>query len=184
MFFFSDALENMAIEPMSIEHGYLAILNDDLASSRAVFEKIDSPRGRWGRAFVEILGGYIEHFPSYFEIRNFYEIDLDFLIKNEKFNYVENLLSALKLLTGINQEVYKYTARVLYENKMYNASLEYMEKAKESFYRDPELHFMLAKFYLNSNQLTEANYYIDECLKVVPSYHPALKIKAEISKKL
>ena len=59
-------------------------LDKDLKSAKKIFEIIDSPRAKWGRAFVDILSGYIENYPSYFEIRNFLEIDLDFLIKNEK----------------------------------------------------------------------------------------------------
>lgn len=184
MFFFDKTFEDRTFKARSVEHAYLAVLNDDLITAKTVFETVDSPRGHWGVSFIEMLEGYIEQFPTYFGIRNFYEIDLDFLIKNEKYDYTERILSAVKFLTNINQEIYKYTARVMYENKLYNASLEYMEKSKELFYKDPELHFMLAKYYINTNQFIPANFYIDECLKILPSYNPALKMKAEISGKL
>ncbi len=175
MFFFDQV--NSTFKLRSVEYAYSALINDDLNTSKLVFESIDSPRALWGKALVDILSGYIEKFPTYFEIRNFYEIDLDFLIKNNKTHYVEQLLSSLKYLTQINQEVYKYTARVMLENKLYNSALEYMEKSKELFYNDPELHFMLAKFYISQNNLDIAVTYIDECLRMVPSYFPALKIR-------
>ena len=180
MFFF-DKDENNTFTARSVEHAYLAVLNDDLATARAVFESIDSPRARWGIVLTGILSGYMEYIPSYFEIRNFFEIDLDFLIKNEKFDYIENLLSSLKILSEINREIYKYTARVMYENNMYNSSLEYMEKSKECFYNDPELHFMFAKFYFNSGKYQTADYYLAECLKIIPSYNPAIKMRQKIS---
>ena len=184
MFFFDGVNVNNTFSPRSIEHAYLAILNEDLLSAQAVFESLDSPRSRWGMALVGIISGYLEYFPTYFEIRNFYEIDLDFLIQNEKFEYTENLLSSLYILAKINREVYKYTARVMYENKLYKTALEYMEKSKELFYNDPELHFMLAKYYESTNQFQTAKYYIDECLKIVPTYYPAIKIQEEIVHKL
>jgi len=184
MFFFDADCENNCFKAMSVEHAYLAVLDENLLAARAVFEALDSPRAQWGKALTGILNGFMDIYPTYFDIRNFFEIDLDFLIKNEKYNYVELLLSSLKILSKINQEVYKYTARVMYENKLYNASLEYMEKSKEIFYNDPELHFMLAKYYFNLNQYSEADYYISECLKILPSYHPAITLKSSIAKQL
>lgn len=184
MFFFDKINTDITFTARSIEHAYLAIINNDLKTAAAVFEAIDSPRARWGKVLVGILSGYMEFFPTYFEIRNFYEIDLDFLIKNEKVNYIENLLSALKILSDINQEIYKYTARVMYENKFYKSALEYMEKSKELFYKDPELHFMLAKHYLSAKQFDKADFYLNECLEIVPAYYPAVKMKEMISAKL
>lgn len=184
MFFFDSNVNNEAIRARSIEHAYLAILDDDLVTAEAVFETIDSPRAQWGKALVGILAGNIQYYPTYFEIRNFYEIDLDFIIKNQKFDYIEMILNSLETLSTFNQEIYKYTARVMYENKMYNSALKYMEKSKALLYKDPELHFMMAKFYYNMQQFEQANQCIDECLKIIPSYFPAMKMKEDICAKL
>ena len=183
MFFF-DKDADITFSVNSIERGYLAILGDDLNAAGAVFEALDSPRAKWGRALTGIISGYMEYFPTYFEIRNFFEIDFEFLLKNEKKDYIEYLLSSLNILSETNQEVYKYAARVFYENKFYNAALEYMEKSKKLFYRDPELHFMLAKYYLGVNQFGMADYFLNECLNIVPSYFPALKMKEYIVQNL
>ena len=96
----------------------LAILNNDLDTALQIFKKIDSPRALWGIALVNIINGYVEKYPTYFEIRNFYEIDLDFLLKNEKIEYIESILGALETLSSINQEIYKYTARVMLVNNL------------------------------------------------------------------
>ena len=183
MFLF-DKDSEQTFKTRSIEHAYICILNNDLTSAQAIFESIDSPRARWGIAFIDILRGFLEHYPTYFEIRNFLEIDLDFLIKNEKLEYVEQLLGSLEYLVDVNQEIYKYVARVMYENKLYKASKEYLEKSKKVLYKDPELHFMLAKYYLDFKEYKEANFYIDECLKILPDYFPALQLKNIIEEKL
>ena len=89
MFFFT-ADYDKTIRQNTIEQAYLAILNEDLLLARHIFETLDSPRARWGRALVGILSGYLEFYPTYFEIRNFLEIDLDLLIKNNKIEDLQN----------------------------------------------------------------------------------------------
>lgn len=181
-FFYKNKSTNF--NPQSVEHAYLAILNDDLITAQKIFKSLYSPRAKWGSSLTEILTGYIENLPTYFEIRNFLEIDLDFLIKNEKIDYIEQVLGSLKLLVNINQETYKYVARVMFENKLYKASREYLEKSKNIFYNDPELHFMYAKYYLNTREYEKADYHLDECLNIIPDYFPAKSLQKEISRYL
>ena len=66
------------------------------------------------------------------------------------------------------------------ENHFYRAGLKYMEKSKEIYYNDPELHFMYAKYYFDCGKYNEALFYIDECLKFIAGYYPALKLKRAI----
>ena len=101
IFFFTNECSDIEIKPNSIEHAYLAILNDDLSSAKTVFQNNDSPRSKWGLALIAILEGYIKEFPTYFQIRNFIEIDTDFLLKNNKIGYVEQILGSLELLSSI-----------------------------------------------------------------------------------
>ncbi len=179
-YFFYDDDSSVKIKPDTIEHGYLAILNDEIGVAELVFSKIDSPRAKWACVLISVLNGYMKVFPTYFQIRNFFEIDLDFLLKNEKINYVEQLLGALEIFSSINQEVYKYAARVMYANKLYSAALKYMNKSKQIYYNDAELHFMLAKYYLRVNDYENALFYTNECLKLIPDYYPAHLLKQKI----
>lgn len=183
MFFFSKN-EEYNFKTGSVEHAYLALLNDDLKTAQLLFKSIDSPRAKWGNALVDILTGYIENYPTYFEIRNFLEIDLDFFLKNEKINYVEMVLGALEVLIEINQESYKYVARVMFENKLYKATREYLEKSKNIFYNDPELHFLFAKYYIKTREYENADAHLEECLNILPDYYPAKCLQKEISRYL
>ena len=179
-FFFSEDCSELAIIPNSIEHAYLAILNDDLKTAGIVFQNSDSPRAKWGTAFVSILSGFMTSYPTYFGIRNFLEIDLDFLLKNNKIDFVEQCLGALDILSTINQETYKFAARVMLENKLFSAAVKYMDKSKQIYYNDPELHFMYAKYYMDTHQYYEAYMYVNECLRLLPSYYPAKIMKDRI----
>lgn len=179
-FFFYDDCSCVKFLPGSIEHAYLAVLNDDLETAENIFKKLDSPRAKWGRVLVCILRGFLKELPTYFEIRNFLEIDLDLFLKNEKLEYVEQILGSLEILSAINQEVYKYAARVIYINKLYSASLKYLEKSKKIYYNDAELHFLLARYYLRVNDYEEALFYINECIRLIPDYYPAIVLKEKI----
>lgn len=183
MFFFNKS-SCVNLEEISLDEAYLKILNENLDEAHRIFLKFDSPRALWGISLVQILDGYIDKYPSYFQIRNFLEIDLDFLLKNNKIDYVEQLLGALDLLQGINQEIYKYVARVFFENKCFELTKKYLDKSKDIFYNDPELHFMYAKYYINESDFYNANFYLTECLSVVPDYVPAINLKNEIAKYL
>ena len=180
LFFFIDNYSELKIAPDSLCHAYLAILKNDLEAAYIVFSHQDSPRGIWGMSLVTILKGYMTIFPTYFGIRNFFEIDLEFLLKNKKISYVEQCLGALDVLSSVNQEVYKFAARVMLENRLYTSALKYMERSKEIFYNDPELHYMYVKYYMNINKYKEAYFYVNECLKLLPDYYPAILMKQKI----
>lgn len=184
MFFFSKNNNNISFKPRDIEHAYLALLDNDIKTAERIFKDIDSPRAKWGISLIEILNGYLINYPTYFEIRNFLEIDLDFLIKNEKIDYIELLLGSTEILSAINQETYKYVARVMFENGYFDVAKEYLDKSKNIFYNDVELHFLYSKYFLKTNNYRKANFHIDECLNFLPDYFPAQKLKKEILKLL
>lgn len=179
-FFFYKDCSSVEILPNTVEHAYLAIINKDLDSAEAVFNKIDSARAQWGRRLVSILKGYIKEPPTYFEIRNFLEVDVDFLLKNNLIDYVEQFLGSLEYLSSINNETYKFVGRVMYENHLMSAALKYFEQAKNIYYNDPELHFMFYKYYLKLHNYEQAYFYINECLNLLPDYYPAQIQKEKI----
>ena len=179
-FFFEDNNELPNIYPGSLSHAYLSILDDNLDAAYKIFSNNDSPRGNWGCSLVTVLKGFMTKYPTYFGIRNFFEIDLDFLLKNNKINYVEQCLGALEVFSAINQEVYKFVARVMLENKLYSSALKYLDKSKHIFYNDAELHFIYAKYYMDNHNYSNAYFYIIECLKLLPGYYPALVMKQKI----
>ena len=63
------------------------------------------------------------------------------------------------------------------ENRLYTSAIKYMDRAKQIYYNDPELHFMYAKYFMDINKKADAYFYINECLNMLPSYYPALLLK-------
>ena len=77
--------------------------------------------------------------------------------------------------------VYKYVARGLFENKYYELTKTYLDKSKDTFYQDPELHFLYAKFYIYFKNYNLAEYHLKECLFYIPDYYPAKSLLTSIS---
>ena len=92
------------------------------------------------------------------------------------------LLGASDIFIKYNQEVYKYVGRTLFANRYFNLAKEYLDKSKDVIYKDAELHFLLAQYYIHTREYTDAMNSINDCIKLLPEYCPALKLKKEVSR--
>ena len=63
-----------------VEAGYCNIILDNLKQANEDFDKAisDNIRAHWGKLLIQMITGQISSAPTYFEIRNFLEIDLLF----------------------------------------------------------------------------------------------------------
>ena len=115
--------------------------------------------------------------PTYFELRNFLEIDLNILIQNGKGQYVQNILGYSEFMSQINPEVYKFIGRVFYNNGLKEEGMYVFEKAKDTFYQDPELHYLIAFAYFEKGDIKNALHYTKTCQEVLPEYCPAVMLE-------
>src|SRR5574344_2480150 len=121
-----------------LELGYFYFLNDNLKKAKECFDKIlkTDIRAHWAKFLIELIENNISYYPSYFELRNFLEIDLDILIKHFKGEYVEKIVNYSDFMSSINSEVKKFIGRVFFINGMEKFAKIYFERAKNSFYND------------------------------------------------
>ena len=162
----------------ALEYAYCRLLLGDAESAKAYFIKTSTNdfRADWGRKLVQFIQGYVSNVPSYFQIRNFLEIDLNLLIKAGQAQFVENIINGADLFYSINPESYKFIARVMLYNDFVEIALYYLQKAKDKFYYDPEMHFMLANCYAKQGDVLRAKESIRNCLGILPAYFPAKKL--------
>lgn len=167
----------------SLEYGYCLIIDGDFDGAESVFEKIyeENPRARWGIVLIQMLKGYVNHNPTYFEIRNFLEIDLDIFIKYYKGEYIEKIMRYSELLSYFNLESCKYMGRVFWANNLMPAAMYFLRKAKDVFYNDPELHYLLAYIAYNTDNRTECQKALNICLNIASEYAPALNLQQKLS---
>lgn len=166
-----------------LELGYCYLLSDRLDDARETFEVARNydKRANWGLFMANLFSDRPADYPSYFELRNFLEIDLNILINAGKGEYVEKLVSYADFFYTINPEVYKFIGRVFLNNDLKQYGYFFLMRAKDYFYQDPELHYILSEYFFNNNDYSEAKKYAQSCLNILPEYFPAKKMMRKIN---
>ena len=162
-----------------MKNAYEYLVKDDLKSAAAEFA-VDADfdmRAKWGLFLVGLLQGKVERYPTYLELRNFLEIDIQFLIDNYKGDYVQRVVDCADFFFEVNPESYKFIGRVFAANGFEHEALHFLERGKSGFYRDPELHFILAGLHSVGGRPDAARQALDTCLQILPGYYPAVMAK-------
>lgn len=159
-----------------IEAGYCCIISDNLNKARELFLRASEydRRAAWGLLLLQMIEGKITIYPTYFEIRNFLEIDLNLLILYCKADYIEKIICYADFMTLYNPECYKFIGRAFWANNFIPAAMFFLRKAKDKMYNDPELHYLLAYiYYYNDNDIENCYKALKACLGILPEYAPA-----------
>lgn len=165
-----------------LELAYCKLLTGNLTEAEKLFTGIQEreTRARWGKIISKILLEKQTPYPTYFDIRNFLEIDLNLLINYEKGEFVEEIIKYADMFSSVNPETHKYIGRVFWNNELYSYGKFFLERAKNYFYQDPELHVLLANVYIAEDNREKALKAIDNCLKILPGYFPAKDLKRKL----
>lgn len=166
-----------------VEAGYCCIVLDELDKAKELFQKVQEvdTRAKWGLILLQMIKGDILTFPTYFQIRNFLELDLSILILYCKGEYIEKIIRYADFMAYYNPECYKFIGRAFWANNLMSAAMFFLRRAKDKFYQDPELHYLLAYiFYNNDRNIDLAKKALGACLGILPEYAPAKKLYAQI----
>ena len=172
---FSEAAEIFNKLEKRTEEGYCYLYsgNKEYADKIWFSKEDNSSLLNWAKAF----SGYVERrklrLPTFFEIRNFYEPDLDMLISLGFEEYAENLINSIQYFGYINLEVYKFTARVLYNHGYYDFADKLLYAAKEYGDEDTELYVIDARNNIAQNRYYAAVKSLEKALDISPDYMPA-----------
>ena len=155
---YEDAFNEFLIKKLFYECGYCKFIQGDVEQAKNYWENatIDSPAINWGLNLIKITNLTIPRNLTFFQIRNFLERDLELLFKNHQLKMIENIMSADAILAEINPETYKFIGRVLLNNGYYDLAYNFLEKAEDVCYKDCEVHFLLAQYYILKNDKKEA----------------------------
>ena len=168
-----------------VECAYADIVLGNLSKAEKRFQKtadVDT-RAHWGLFLLQMLSGDIISAPTYFEIRNFLEVDLGILLTYCQGNYIEKILKNVDYMAMYNLECYKFIGRAFWAHNYMPAATFYLRKACERMYKDPELHYLLA--YINCyniRNIEACKKELDTCLWILPEYGPACMLKDKLKK--
>lgn len=165
-----------------LEYGYCKLLSGKADDAKLIFKGLADIdlRADWAEKLIQFIEGYVPNVPTYFQIRNFLEIDLNLLVNSGQPEYVENIINGADLFFSANPESYKFIARVMFNNGYDELAFYFLKKAEEKFYYDPELHLMLANCYLKNGEKLLAKKALNNCLRILPDYFPAKKLLEKI----
>lgn len=159
-----------------LEYGYTYLLDGNLDKAYEILSTLTSPRAEWASYIIPFLQGLHGSLPTFFQIRNFLEIDIALFLKYKKTDYVQKLIDIADFMQDINSETYKFIARVLFKHGYMNASKIFMDKSANYYYKDVELHYLYVEFYLAHNDRENALKALRTCLRINPEYYPAVKM--------
>lgn len=156
---------------------YCHIINENLEEAKVLINlvKESSPNIKWLLGLIDILEDKEEIYLSYFEIRNFYEQDLELFFQYKKYEYIDKIIKKIQLLEYFNREIYKYTARVFFNNKIFDTAEGFLKKSLDIFYNDPETHYLLGEIYNLQGNLKLARKEFQTSTDVNNGYQPAIK---------
>lgn len=160
-----------------LEYAYALVLSGDLEKAQSVLVDLDSVRSDWLLKLIDIFNGMYNIYPSYFQIRNFLEIDVNIFFRANKIDYVNALLRMIDAFQEINGESYKCIARVLLKNNYKKECKIFLDKSADAYYNDVELHYLFVEYYLAINDYENAKKSVEKCIIINPEYYPALKQK-------
>lgn len=169
-----------------LENAYCELLFDNINKAKILFDAIKDYdiRAHWASFMISMINSDIREYPSYFEIRNFLEIDLNILLHYFKGDYVQSIIGYSDFLFTINPEVHKFIGRVFYNNDYPEQCMFFLEKAKSYFYHDPELHYLLAYIYYKNGDYKRAEKALNECVYILPGYFPAVNLMEKLKFKI
>ena len=167
-------------------HGcaYCRFLQGNITEAKILLNLIkgESSAVNWLIALTEIIEGTNENYPTYLQIRNFYEQDLDMLFQYNQKEIAGKIINQNYYLEYYNREIYKYSARVLFNYNLIEKSEKLLRKSLDIFYNDPETHFILGEIYLKQGKIQKAKGAFETANEVSGLYGPAYKKIIEIER--
>ena len=154
---------------------YCKFLKGEIDEAEKLLERMRdlNPFVNWLLCLIDIIKGTKNEIPAYFQVRNFYEQDMNMLIKYENYDFAEEILKNTDYLAQFNKEVYKFAARVFMDNNEYEKAEIFLKESIYLFYNDPESHFMLAETYLALGSKMTAKEEYQKADAVSSGYGPA-----------
>ena len=142
----------------------------------------NSPAAQWGLCVLDLINLKEGLRPTFFQTRAFLEVYLNLFLENNLIEWAENLVSMNDVFFRANPESYKFIARALFANSIFDVAITFCKKSLRVFYADPEAFLILSQCYYLTGELNEAREDLDRILAMSPDYYP-VKLFDEILKK-
>lgn len=157
-------------------------LKKDLFGAKLFLNKIQEKTiaSEWLSFLIDVIENKVKKYPTFFQVRNFLEVDLSLLFETNNIEYAEKIINCSYFVEA-NAEANKFFARVLYNYEYIGLSQIFLDKSLDIFYKDPETHFIKAQCFLKENNIEDAKKHLNYCLEYADNYFPARKLLKELN---
>lgn len=145
------------------------------AKAFLLVEKEPTSVSKWLFYLCSILQNDFSFVPTYFQIRNFYEQDLEILFEYGQKDIINKILHLSSVFEKYNGEIHKFNGRVLKNNGYYDFAEECLLKSIDICYKDPETHYLLGELYEIRGNFQRAKEEYQKAVDVNNGYYPAYK---------
>ncbi|MBQ7450845.1 hypothetical protein IJS77_05445 [bacterium] len=159
---FKTAKELYSNLSMPLEVAYCELFLGHLYNAKKIIMNLkkESPAEEWIVSFVQMLEANLVNMPSFLQIRNFFEIDLNNLFLCGKKEWIENVINYVPILATVNAEIFKLAARVLKNNGQTDLAKKFLKKSLDIYFNDSETHFLLAEILIEENNNKDAKQHL------------------------
>ena len=180
------AQENFEIAQCMWAVGYCKFLNAKLGEAKVILNEyaFSSSFSDWILKLINVINDNYSNPPTYFQIRNFYEQDLEMLYLYKRYSFINKIISKSKYFGNFNMEIYKYNGRFLYNHNYNEDAVKFLKKSLDIYYKDPETHFILGGIYEKSKDKESAIKSYKKSIEVNGEYYPALKRIKELEENI
>lgn len=171
---YKEASEIYSELDLPYQQGFCELLQGHFSIAQRVWLGAEnSPAINWARCLLDYIWGDYFQNPTFLQIRNFYELSIEYFLQANQTVYAENLINCVPDLAEVNMEVYKYTGRALLNSDYYSFCLQFFQKSAEIMPQDPEIYFHIGQYYLKCNNIVNAKFNLEKCLRLNSAYTSA-----------
>lgn len=155
--------------------GYCQFLQGKINEALAIIgmAKGSNPQADWLFSLINVIRNIYDFPPTYMQIRNFFEQDMEMLFTCKQTDIIKKILSNCTYFEKYNKEIYKYCARVLVNNNHPDEAMTYINKSLDIYYKDPETHFIIGEIFEKKGMKNEAKIAYQKSSNINGKYLPA-----------
>lgn len=170
-----NALKYYEITNNSQFMAYCYLIKGEYPKAKTILLRIKnySSFTKWLLFLTNFINGDLSIAPTFLQIRNFYEQDLERFIRTKQYKTVNKIIAQNVYLERFNREIYKYTARVFLNNNLNNNAENFLKKSLDICYKDPETHFLLGEIYSQKKDKINAIKEFEKANAIFGEYIPA-----------
>ena len=165
---------------------FVEIIRGNLKEAQQLLHKKDeSSVNSWCKFLIEVFNkSLLVRSPSFFQIRNFLETTIYYLLLAKNTSFINLLLKKLTKLLETNPDAEKYIAYAYHHFGDEDEAIKLLNNSLKRNPYDGEIYFCLAQIYVQRNLLQDAMAMLENANLFLPEHMPTKILREKVAKSL